>query len=155
MSFEDWRPLLGEKANSKGVVDLLVANGVHSPVTLGKEDLTVNVDLKSRGMSIGFTSEYVLRGGVADLPILSSIVMKVVVGKAAKGWTPYTGTLPLGLGADSSRDAIVALLGAPASSDDDFQSARWTLEGNLSLGVQFADEWKRIKQIGLSLPRMH
>ena len=151
-NYQDWLPLFGLSASDRQVVALLAAHGVNTPVTLRPQELTVNVDFKNDGMSVGFTSEYTLRRGVADLPILTSVVMKTILGKTAKSWTTYTGLLPHGLKKMHSKDDVVSLLGEPVNLDADLCSARWVVDGR-GLGILFAEGWKNIKQLGLSLPR--
>jgi len=153
MDYQEWLPLFGLPANDRRVVAALAEHGINTPVTLRPQELTVNVDFKNDGMSAGFTSEYTLRHGVADLPILSSVVMKIILGKTAKNWTVYTGPLPHGLKKTQSKDDVVSLVGEPVNFDADLCSARWVIDG-LGLGILFTEDWKSIKQLGLSLPRM-
>ena len=86
------------------------------------------------------------------MPILSSVVLMLRLGKRASGWTVYGGALPHGLSNTSSKDEVVALLGAPTNLNDTFCSALWVIDGK-ELRILFTDEWKQIKQLGLSLPR--
>src|SRR5579871_5621161 len=129
VDYQSWAAFLGLPANDSQVVAALAADGVTNPITLRSDELTVNVDFKRYGMSVGFTSEYALRGGVADLPILTSVVMKPVLGKTAKNWTAYSGSLPYGLKKTHSKNDVVSLLGDPVHSDSDFYSARWKIDG--------------------------
>jgi len=151
MNYQDWTPLFGLPANDPKVVSALAARGFTGPVTLEPDESSTSVDLKQEGLSVGFNSEFSLNGGVADLPILSTIVMMTILGKTAKNWTAYTGPLPHGLTVDTSKDEALALLGEPENLDEDYESALWLIDGQ-ELGVTFTEDWKRIKQLGLSLP---
>jgi hypothetical protein len=151
MDYREWLPMIGLAATDPRVVAALAAHGVTAPVTLGPQELETGLDFKSDGMSLTFNSEYDVRGGVADLPILSQIVMMIVLGKTAKNWTAYTGPLPFGLKSTDSRDDVIARIGQPIVADDDFCSARWMIDGQ-DLGIRFTPEWKQIKQLGVGLP---
>lgn len=151
MDYDEWLPLFGLPANDRRVAAALAAHGVSKPVALPSQEYATGVDFKAHGLSVGFTSEFTLSGGVADLPILASVVMMLILGKSAKGWTAYTGSLPHGLEKSHSKDDLVGLLGEPANLDEDYSSALWLIDGK-ELGVSFTDDWKHIKQLGLSLP---
>lgn len=152
MDFQQWLPLFGLPATDGKVVSALAAAGVTAPVVLPPQTFTTGVDFKPQGVGVGFTAEFKLReGGVADLPILASVVLMTAPSKNAKGWTPYNGPLPHGLKKTDSKDDVVAKLGEPATLDDFFNSGRWVIDGQ-QLGILFTDDWKKIKQLGLSLP---
>jgi hypothetical protein len=151
MDYQEWLPLFGLAATDPKVVAALAAHGVTKPVTLPPETSTTGVDFKPHGFGLGFTSEFTLSGGVADLPILASVIFVAIPGKSSKGWRPYSGSLPHGLAKSDSKDEVVGKLGEPASLDNFFCSAGWDIDG-LSLGISFSDDWKQIKQLGLSLP---
>lgn len=151
MDYQEWLPLFGLAANDGKVIAALAAHGVTTPVTLPPQVFTTGVDFKAQGLGVGFTSEFTLRGGVADLPILASVVMMTAPSKNAKGWTPYAGPLPHGLKKGDTKDDVVAKLGEPVKLDDFFCSGRWVIDAQ-QLGILFTDDWKKIKQIGLSLP---
>lgn len=151
VNYQEWLPLFGLPANDPKVVAALASNGVTSPVTLPPQEFSTGVDFKNEGISVGFTSEFTLRGGAADLPILSSVVMQLRLGAITKDWTPYSGPLPHGLKKSNTKDEIVALLGTPANLDQDFCSALWIIDRQ-ELGILFTDDWRKIKQLGLSLP---
>jgi len=129
----------------------VAAAGVTKTIALAPDDLAVRADMKDRGMSIGFTSELTLRRGVADLPILTSVMMNLIPAKSSKGWTPYVGPLPRGLRTTDTKDDVIARLGEPQSLSADFFSAGWLVDG-LDLGVTFTSDWTKIRQLGLSLP---
>ncbi len=154
MNAQDWLPLLGLPANDPKVVAALAANGVTTPVSLGRQTLTTGHDFKSHGLSLGFNSAVSLPGGGEHRPILTTVVMKLIAGKSAKGWALYTGPLPYGLAPTHSKDDLVALLGAPQNLNEDFCSGRWSVEGR-ELAVAFTDDWARIKQLGVSVPGGH
>lgn len=151
MNYTEWLPLFGLAANDQAVVGALATHGVTTPVTLLPQWSSTGVDFKNDGVSVGFTSEFNLRGGVADLPILSRVVMKPLLGKTAKNWTAYDGPLPHGLKTSHSKDDVLALLGNPVNLNEDFCSALWVIDG-LELGILFTEDWRKIKQLGLSLP---
>lgn len=151
MDYQEWLPLFGLPANDRKVVAALAAQGVSKAVALPLQEFATGVDFKASGLSIGFTSEFTLSGGVADLPILASVVMMLILGKSAKGWIIYDGPLPYGLNRGHSKDDLVNLLGEPANLDEDYSSALWLIDGK-ELGVSFTDDWKHVKQLGISLP---
>ena len=151
MNYQDWLPLFGLPATDPKVIAALAANGVTAPVTLPPETSATGIDFKPHGYGVGFTSEFTLRAGVAGLPILSSVVIKTIPNKNAKGWTPYSGALPHGLTKNDSKDVALTKLGKPAVLSDAFFSGRWEIDG-IDLGVSFSDDWQKIKQLGLSLP---
>lgn len=151
MDYLVWIPLFGLPAHDSKVVSLLAAHGVTTPVTLPAQTSTTGADFKLHGFGVGFTSEFALRGGVANLPILASVIIIVSPAKVKKGWKLYTGALPAGIKVTDSKDDVIAKLGPPDSSDADYTSAGWTLDG-LELGITFTDDWKQVKQLGLSLP---
>ena len=152
MDYQQWLPLFGLAATDGKVVSALAAAGVTTPVVLPPQTFTTGVDFKPKGVGVGCTAEFKLReGGVADLPILASVVLMTAPSKNAKGWTPYAGPLPHSIKKTDSKDDLVAKLGEPATLDDFFNSAGWVIDG-LRLGVLFTDDWKKIKQLGLMLP---
>ena len=151
MDYQAWVPLFGLPATDPKVVSLLAAHGVTDPVTLPPQTFTTGADFKPHGFGVGFTSEFTLRGGAADLPILASVVIVVSPAKVKKGWVLYAGALPGGIKASDSKDEVVANLGPPANVNDDYTSAGWAIDG-LELGIAFTEGWKQIKQLGLSLP---
>lgn len=151
MNYQEWLPLFGLPANDQKVVAALAVHGFNKPVTLYPQEFSTGVDFKNEGIGVGFTSEFTLRGGVADLPILSSVVMQLRLGKTTRDWTVYAGPLPHGLKATHCKDDVVALLGEPVNLDKDFCSALWVINGQ-EIGILFTDDWKKIRQLGLSLP---
>jgi hypothetical protein len=151
VDYQTWLPLLGLAATDKKVVSMLAALGVTAPVTMPPDMLTTGVDFKPHGFGVGFVSEFKFRGGIADLPILVSVVIIVAQAKKSKGWSLCKGALPGGLKQTDSKNEAISKLGPPDSCDDDFCSAGWTVDG-LKLAVRFDDDWKQIKQLGLSLP---
>lgn len=151
MTYSDWLPLLWLSARDPKVISALAANGFDKPITFRPDESTASVDFKAHGMSVGFTSEFLLKGGASDLPILSTVVMKPLLGKSARGWTAYRAPLPHGLSASHTRDDVSAVLGTPANLDEDFCSALWEVDG-LEIGILFTEDWKQIKQLGVSLP---
>lgn len=151
MNYKEWLSLFGLPSNDKAVIAMLAAHGVNTPVTFPPQWSSTGVDFKSDGVSVGFTSEFNLRGGAADLPILSRVVMKLLLGKTAKNWTTYTGSLPHGLSTNHSKEDVLSLLGEPTNLSQDFCSALWSIDGN-QLGIHFTDDWGKIKQLGISLP---
>lgn len=151
MDYQEWLPLFGLAATDPRVVNALAAQGVTAPVTLPPQTLVTGVDLKTAGLSVSFMSEFKLRGGVADLPILIAVVMTTVPGKSApKGSKPYAGPLPHGLSKKDGRDEVVAKLGEPVVLDDYFNSGRWVVDGH-HVSILFTDDWKAIRQLGVTM----
>lgn len=151
MSYQEWVSLFGLSATDPQVSAALAKAGVTKVIALASDELAMRADMKDQGMSIGFTSELKLRNGVADLPILTSVMMKLIPAKAAKGWTCYAGQLPQGLKASDTKNDVVTRLGEPQTLSTDFFSGRWRVDG-LNLGVTFTSDWMKIRQLGLSLP---
>lgn len=151
MDYQEWIHFFGLPATDANVVKALAAHGFTTPVTLPPQTLVTGVDLKSEGISVSFMSEFKLRGGVADLPIVTSVVMKTLPGKNAKGWTAYAGPLPYGLDIGDTKEDVIAKLGDPATLNDTFHSGRWVVDGH-HVGILFTDDWKKIRQLGMTMP---
>lgn len=152
MDYQEWIPLFGMPANATQVLNALARHGITKPVSLNRDELSTGVDFEKDGMSLGFTSEFKLRGGVADLPILSSVVMETILGKSTpKGWVAYAGPLPHGLAKTQSKDSVLALFGEPVKLSDRFHSARWVVDGR-NISILFTDDWSNIRQLGVTMP---
>jgi hypothetical protein len=151
LNYQDWLPLFGLAAHEPAVLAMLASQGVKTPVTLPRQWSSTAVDFRELGVSIGFTSEFNLSGGAADVPIVSRFAMKLILGKTAKNWSTFTGALPHDLLASYSKDKVVSVLGEPTKLSQDYRSASWIIDGQ-QLGIHFTDDWAHIKQLGLSIP---
>lgn len=151
MDHREWLPLLGLAATDARIVSMLAKFGTNTPITLPHQTSETGVDFKQHGMFISFKSEFALKGGSPKLPILTTVGFKLVPGKKAKGWVPYTGSLPGGIEPTDGKDELIVKLGRPVTLDEFFNSAAWLIETH-RLGVLFTEDWKQMSQLGLSMP---
>ena len=96
-------------------------------------------------------SEFKLRGGVADLPILTAVVITIVPGKSApKGRSPTQDRCPMAWTRMTAATRWSRSWASPSCWTDFFNSGRWLVDGH-HVSILFTDDWKTIRQLGVTM----
>jgi hypothetical protein len=154
MDLETWIRLFGKTQDAPVVKAALAAAGVKRVPRLEEDDTLVQIELKGHGLEVMLTDEAALKG-LADQDIGEGpLVLSGVVAKCSKahhGRDLYVGTLPYGVSADMSQDAVRKLLGRPDSNDDDIPVDIWQRD-RLELVINYTSGGKSIATFALMLP---
>lgn len=150
MNYETWSRLFGRTPNDPDVAAAVAAAGIVKTLSIGSDELSVAADIPGQGLTISFTDESILRpqGGLADLPILSSVMMLLRHPSAPH---LYKGPLPFGLPANTTRDAMRQRFGAPIEVGESRPWEIFLVEG-LELAPTYSRDFQSIERLTLRLP---
>ena len=155
MDFEAWMQFFGTSQDDPKLKAALAAVGVKKVPKLDEEEMSVQFELKGKGLELIMTDEATLKKlkdqDVGEGPLIVSGVL----GKFGKkyGRDVYTGKLPLGLSADMSQYAVRKLLGKPTTTETEPDIDVWT--GKTSqVSVRYAKGCESIATVSVLMPNV-
>lgn len=150
MNYETWSRLFGRTPNDPDVAAAVTAAGITKTLSIGSDELSVAADIPGQGLTILFTDESILRpeGGLAGLPILSSVMMLLRHPSAPH---LYKGPLPFGLSANTTQGAMRQRFGTPIEVGEGRPWEIFSIEG-FELSPTYSRDLQSITRLTLRLP---
>jgi len=153
MDLETWKALFGKSQDDPAVKAALLAAGVKKIPKLDDDDTDVRFELKGQGLELVMTDEAYLKQlddqDVGEGPLIVSGVLAKC--DKSHGHDLYTGKLPNGISASTSRDAVRKVLGKPTSKDDDARVDIWAKK-QIETVVRYTRDAAGISTFALMLP---
>ena len=152
MSMGSWIELLGKSQDDPQLQAALAAAGVKKIPKRDKDDFSVIFELKGQHLWLEMTDEAYHKGlkdqDIGEGPlILTSVEAALGQGKGKGG---YQGSLPFGLSAGITQDAVRHVLGKPSTVIADVPADIWLRDG-MELNVTYTRDLQ-LQTLALTLP---
>lgn len=151
MSMGIWIELLGKSEDDPQVKAALGAAGVKKIPRRDKDDFSVIFELKGHHLWLEMTDETyhkdLVDQDIGEGPLILTSV-QAVLGQGKKGG--YQGSLPLGLAAGMTQDAVRQLLGKPSAIVNDIPADIWLRDG-MEVNVTYT-RGLQLQAVALTLP---